>query len=59
MQHVKKRKKPKETDIFGDESEQLETITHNEFKAIVEFLSDHKNCYGDGYTYMVLPVQIS
>ena len=30
MQHVKKRKKPKESDLFGDDAEKLETITHDE-----------------------------
>ena len=59
MQHVKKRKKPKESDLFGDDAEKVETITHDEFLKVVEFLSTHKNSYGDGYEYMVLPVQIS
>ena len=59
MQHVKKRKKPEETNIFGDESEKLEIITHDEYKRIIEFLSTHKNSYGDDYRYMILPVQIS
>ena len=59
MQHVKKRKKPKETNIFGDEAEKLEIITHEEYKEIIEFLGKHTNSYGQGYKYMVLPVQIS
>jgi len=59
MQHVKKRKKPREADIFGDESETIETITHDEYRKVIEFLSTHKNSYGDDYKYMVLPVQIS
>ena len=59
MQFVKKRKKPKEADIFGDESEAHEIITHDEYNEIIELLSTHKNSYGDDYKYMVLPVQIS
>lgn len=59
MQYVKKRKKPKEANIFGDESEKLEIITHKEYKEIIDFLSSHKNSYGHDYKYMVLPVQIS
>ena len=45
--------------VFGDESEKLEIITHDEYKRIIEFLSTHKNSYGDDYRYMILPVQIS
>jgi integrase len=59
MQHVKKRKKPEEANIFGDEDEKLEIITHDEYKQIIEFLGTHKNSYGDDYRYMILPVQIS
>ena len=59
MQHVRKRRKPKESNIFGDEAEKVETITHDEFKKVIEFLSSHKNSLGDDYKYMVLPVQIS
>ena len=59
MQHVKKRKKPKEAIIFGDEAEKLEIITHKQYREIVEFLSTHKNSYGHDYKYMILPIQIS
>ena len=59
MQFVKKRKKAKDEDLFGDTTEKIETITHKEFMEIVEFLSTHKNSLGHDYKYMVLPVQIS
>ena len=59
MDHVKKRKKPARVKLFGDSEESLEIITHNEFKQIEEFLTTHKNSFGAGYRYMLLPVQIS
>ena len=34
-------------------------ITHEEFLAITQFLQEHKNSYGYGYRYLMLPVQIS
>jgi len=59
MQHVKKRKKIAEADIFGSESDKLEIITHDEYREIIDFLGSHTNSFGANYKYMILPIQIS
>lgn len=59
MEHVKKRKKPKDVNLFGNSSESREIITHDQFNEVIDFLSTHRNSYGDDYIHLLLPVQIS
>ena len=59
MSYVKKRKKPEKIDLFGNTDSQKEIISHEQFQRIETFLQEHKNSYGIGYLYMLLPVQIS
>lgn len=59
MSYVKKRKKQEKVDLFGNTDSQKEIISHEQFQRIEVFLQEHKNSYGIGYRYMLLPVQIS
>lgn len=59
MSYVKKRKKPEKIDLFGNTDNQKEIISHEQFHRIEVFLQEHKNSYGIGYRYMLLPIQIS
>lgn len=59
MEFVKKRKKSQQTNLFAADEGEMEIITHEEFLAITDFLQKHKNTFGQGYRYMLLPVQIS
>ena len=59
MTFVRKRKKPQKMNLFGENDDKMEVITVDQFHEIEDFLRKHRNTYGEGYQYMLLPVQIS
>lgn len=55
MQYIKKRKKAKDVSLFGEEaSKKLETITHDEYLEIVEYLRNDVDS-----SFLALPIQIA